>query len=559
MSGLRAEEAQLERVIVLWFPDWPVYAVGRELGWDVLAPAAIISEHKVLACNVAARQAGVRVGMKQRHALATCPQLLVAPDNPVRQAAVHEDVVSALAEVAAGVETLRPGLVAMAAGPLARFYGSEERAVELLLDTAVRMEADCLAGVADGLVTATWAARAGKSIPAGRSAEFLARLPISSLVSEPALNGPRELVGVLSQLGVRTLRDFCALSRTDVAGRFGQEAVEWHRLAAGQPGREVAPRRVEDPLEVRHELEEPVTNAETAAFVARQAAAKLHTALFQAGDACLRLSVRAHVQPPEPNSEPQVVERSWRCREPLSEEETTQRVRWQLDGWISRLRQKAAPTGEFGEEAESFSSGEAGITAIELVPVETVPAGTVVAPLWGGPDDGIRAARAAAGRAQALIGTQGVLRAIHRGGRAVAGRVVMVAYGDQDPEHVEAMRTREWVGQLVAPLPAVVGPPQGGAAVRSLPGAHPAARVELQGADGEAIEVNGRGLMSAQPATLCWGARRYRVTGWAGPWPVDENWWAEGRRYARLQVSTDEPAAYLLVCKGSRWRIEATY
>ena len=95
--------------------------------------------------------------------------------------------------------------------------------------------------------------------------------------------------------------------------------------------------------------------------------------------------------------------------------------------------------------------------------------------------------------------------------------------------------------------------------MRSLPGAHPAARVELQGADGEAIEVNGRGLMSAQPATLCWGARRYRVTGWAGPWPVDENWWAEGRRYARLQVSTDEPAAYLLVCKGSRWRIEATY
>ena len=78
------------------------------------------------------------------------------------------------------------------------------------------------------------------------------------------------------------------------------------------------------------------------------------------------------------------------------------------------------------------------------------------------------------------------------------------------------------------------------------------------------VHVTGRGLMSAPPDTLRWGARQLRITGWAGPWPVDEHWWAEGKRYARLQVSAREGTsesvhAFLLVCKGKQWRIEATY
>lgn len=548
------------RVTVLWFPDWPVYAIGRAKGWGVLKPAAIIADHKVLACNAAARRAGVAQGMKQRHALATCPQLLVSEDDPAQQAAVHEDVLVALEEVTAGVETLRPGLLAFPMDSLAKYYGSEDVAVELLLDAAVRLEADCLAGTADDVVTAVWAARAGRNVEPGGGARFVSGLPVEVLVSESSLGEPRELVDLLRQLGVRTLKQFASLPRADVSARFGAEAVEWHRVACGEVERDVAPRRDVPAIEVRRDMDDPIARTETAAFVARQVATRLHAELFAAGDACLRLAVRAYLSPPPNYEGPTVIERVWRCREPLTEEETAQRVRWQLDGWITRLRsgdagRKAADDGELVDV--DWLGASVGVSAIELVPVETIPAGRVEMALWGGPDEGIRAARAAAGRAQALIGVQKVLRPVHRGGRAVAGRVVMVPYGDEDPETVTALPTTSWKGELLFPLPSLVGAGSGG--VQNPSPAHPAAKMQVVDEHDEPVCVTGRGLLSGQPAYVVWGVRRLRVTGWAGPWPVDEGWWAQGKRYARLQVSTDEPGAYLLVCRGSEWRIEATY
>ena len=84
-----APAARSARVAVLWFPDWPVYVQAQSRGWDVLAPAAVIADYRVLACNAAARVQGIRIGMKQRHALAAYPQLNVAADDPTRQASVH--------------------------------------------------------------------------------------------------------------------------------------------------------------------------------------------------------------------------------------------------------------------------------------------------------------------------------------------------------------------------------------------------------------------------------------------------------------------------------------
>lgn len=575
------------RVAVLWFPDWPVYVQAQSRGWDVLAPAAVIADYRVLACNAAARAQGIRIGMKQRHALAAYPQLNVAADDPTRQASVHEDVLAALQDVSAVVETLRPGLLAFPVDALARYYGDEGSAVEKLLDAAARIHADCMAGVADDLVSAVWAARLGKSIPVGGSAAFIAELPISVLSIEPELRAPARLSATLQQLGLRTMRDFAGLPRADVAARFGQEAVEWHRIASGHVDRDVAPLRHREDLELRYEADEPIARTETAAFIARHVATALHNKLFAAGEACLRLAVRAYLEPPVGYTGPTVIERLWRCREPLSEQDTAQRVRWQLDGWLTRLR---AGTGTVGE-ADLHSDGRGGVdgetgvldvsdwvdntvgvTCIELVPVETVPAGSLAAPLWGGPDEGIRAARAAAGRAQALIGMNRVLRPIHRGGRAVARRIATVPYGEDDPEAVTALPTRQWEGQLLPPLPGLIGAPTNAdgaysADERNPSAAHPAARLALLDRQGDAVYVTGRGLMSSPPETLRWGARRLRITGWAGPWPVDEHWWAEGKRYARLQIAAREETyegapknhAFLLVCKGKQWRIEATY
>lgn len=51
-----------------------------------------------------------------------------------------------------------------------------------------------------------------------------------------------------------------------------------------------------------------------------------------------------------------------------------------------------------------------------------------------------------------------------------------------------------------------------------------------------------------------------RITGWAGPWIYDENWWSEQpRRRARLQVSTEDGRAYLLALEGGAWHVEGVY
>lgn len=545
------------RTIVLRFMDWQVYVAACARGWDLLAPAAVVEDHRIIAANGAARRSGVVTGMKARHALGICPSLNIGDVDRSAEGAAHEEVLAGLEQVTASVETLRPGLVAVSARSLTRYYGSESRAVELLVDAAARAGADCLAGVADELVTAVWAAAAGVNVPQRGSASWLAGLPLGVLVSEPVLGAPVAMVETLSGLGIRTLADFAALPRRDVVGRFGAVAAAWHRAAAGEPERTVSPVHVSGPPRVTVEPEEPVCSTETAAFLARRAAAGLHSSLADTGTACLRLAVTAVLAPPPGWTGPHTVERLWRCREPLTEEDTAQRVRWQLEGWLTRglsrgLSRGRTRAGEIpgilsaGDDgAEEGGEGLYGVRAVTLTPVECVPAGSIAEPLWGGTDDGLRSARAAAARAQALIGTRAVLRPVLRGGHGVVGRVVTVPYGEEDPEEIRSLPTRRWEGELPAPLPGLVAETP----------------VRLLGVDGRDIVVTGRGAVSSPPAVLRVRDRDCAVTGWAGPWPVDERWWnpQEADRCARLQVATDEPAAHLLRCRGSEWIIEASY
>ncbi|NEB84826.1 DNA polymerase Y family protein, partial [Streptomyces anulatus] len=82
------------------------------------------------------------------------------------------------------------------------------------------------------------------------------------------------------------------------------------------------------------------------------------------------------------------------------------------------------------------------------------------------------------------------------------------------------------------------------------------------GADGAPVGVAGRLELSAEPAFLSVDGRRPAgVNGWAGPWPVLERWWARdgGRRIARMQVTTDDGHAWLLLVDRSRWWVEAHY
>ncbi|MBP2333495.1 Y-family DNA polymerase [Corynebacterium freneyi] len=569
----------MTRILGMWLPDWPIQAArfsGATGGAGPQAPIAVLSDATVAACSDAARRAGVRRGQGRRHAQAACPDLIVVDADPARDAREFEPVLDRIGDVAAGVEALRPGLVVLGVDGPAKYHGGEAKTVEMLLDAAALAGADCLVGIADDVTTAVLAARRGVQLPVGGGPAFLRGVSLAEVAAETALDFPAALGRAWVDLGLRTLGDVADLPARDVAGRFGTEGARWRKVAAGELERRVAPRTPPRDLAIVHRPEETLTRVDAAAFIARALAAKLHHRLREHGLACHRLAVTAEF------TDGAELRRVWRCAGPLDEAATADRVRWQLDGWltgraIAAAEAAAGTTAQTAVEGEGDSAGPVdvvddaidddapdarGIAALTLEPLEVIVAGVERDALWGGADAASERAGRAAARVQGLLGPEAVRRPVDVGGRGPSERVAMVPVGEEAPPV-----TGRWPGALPAPNPAVT--PGGSASPQSPSARHPASKVGLHDAAGDTIAVTGRGTLTGVPAVLRWGGRDHEVTAWAGPWPVDERWWTpdDARRAARMHVAVDAPAgaggrgpqAFLLIGHAGKWRIEGRY
>ncbi|MFD4292054.1 DNA polymerase Y family protein [Rhodococcus sp. NPDC058532] len=522
------------RVLALWCADWPAVAAAATADLSPAEPVAVMSGNRVVACSATARAEGVTPGLRRRDAQARCPRLHVLAADDGRDARVFEPVAAAVDAAAPGVEVLRPGLLVLAAGGLARYFGSEEAAAERLVDEVAAVGVECQVGVADELSTAVVAARRSALVPPGSGARFLAPLPIGELAAEPALAaGSRaDLVDLLHRLGVRTVGAFAALTPVAVASRFGADAVAAHRGARAEPERPPSARPLPPDLEVEMRCDPPVDRVDAAAFAGRALAQRLHGRLAAASVSCTRLAVHASTVRGEHFS------RTWRCAEPLTPDGTADRVRWQLDGWL---------TGRSG------SRPTAGIDLLQLEPVEVVPTGALQLGLWGGVGAEDDRARRALTRVQGLLGGDAVRIGVLSGGRGPAERVTVVSLGDEMVP--DADPAAPWPGRLPEPAPTAVLP---------IP-----PRVVLESVDGVPVTVTERGEFGANPARLRWGDHSWALLGHAGPWSVDERWWdrSTARRVARAQVLLGQgagsgagaPRALLVLYDGTGWCVEGVY
>ncbi|PRY30101.1 protein ImuB [Pseudosporangium ferrugineum] len=466
-------------------------------------------------------------------------------------------MVGAVEEVAVGVEVVRPGACALAARGPSRYFGGEERAAERIVEQVAQACAvESQVGIADGVFAAGLAARDGRIVPAGGSREFLAGVTVE------ALERP-ELADLLRRLGVTTLGDFAALPASDVLTRFGFDGALAHRLAAGLDHRPLAVRKPPPDLDVSDTYDEPLERVDVAAFAGRVLAERLHERLAAYGMACTRLGIEAVT------ADGQELHRVWRHDGLLTAAAIAERVRWQLDGWLTGARRgaPARPT--------------AGLVRLRLVPDGVLVHLGLQPGLWG--DTGAERERAhrALSRVQGLLGPESVLTAVRGGGRSADDQVRLVPWGDEreparpaaPPKPVvpgdepvvvaleEATKDAErergkpaeqgklppWPGRLPAPSPALVLP-------------QPAPAVVLDEA-GTPVGVSARLELSGAPAVLVIGEEAEAITGWAGPWPVDERWWApgEGRRRARFQVAVAGGQAFLLSLASGHWAVEAIY
>ena len=517
------------RVLAIWCMDWPAVAAAAAAGLASTAAVAVTCANRVVACSASAREAGVRRGLRRRDAQARCPQVYVAADDPARDARFFEGVVTAVDDVVPRAEVLRPGLLVLSVRGASRYFGSEEAAAERLVDAVAAAGVECQVGVADQLPTAVFAARAGRVLEPGRDAEFLAGLSVMQLAGEPSLSGPgrAELADLLWRMGIRTLGQFAALPRGDVASRFGSDAVIAHRLARGEPGRGPYGRELPPDLDAVLHCDPPIDRVDAAAFAGRTLAAALHRSLEAAGVGCTRLAIHAGT------AGGGELTRVWRCAEPLTEDATADRVRWQLDGWLTS-RGSQRPTGP--------------VILLRLQPVEVVSAEALQLPLWGGlgEEDRLRARRALV-RVQGLLGQEAVQVPVLSGGRGPAERITLTPLGDEPVPR--AAPDRPWPGQLPQPAPTVLLDDP----------------VEVLDSQGNPVRVTARGMFTAEPVRLDGARSPYRgeLSWWAGPWPVDERWWEQAGaprsgRVARAQVLVADTALLLCYRRG-RWYLEGAY
>src|SRR5919108_6168163 len=136
-------------MLVVWCPDWPVVAAGAPPG----ARVAVVHANRVVACSPAAREEGVRPGLRRREAQGRCPGLELLAHDPARDARAFEPVLVAVEQLTPWVEVLHPGECAFPARGAARYHGGEPSLVATLtaaVHATLGGRGGCRVGIADG-------------------------------------------------------------------------------------------------------------------------------------------------------------------------------------------------------------------------------------------------------------------------------------------------------------------------------------------------------------------------------------------------------------------------
>jgi len=445
---------------------------------------------------------------------------------------MFEPIVRAIAEVAPLIEVGEPGTVLFPTrGPSRYFGGDAALAIRIadVLEGALRqcgsLEAAFGVGIADGRLMATIAAHLAQRsevIPVGASRARLADCPVTVLADHADVG--RDVVSLLQRLGIATLGDVAALPESTVTARFGSVGAEMHRLARGDdryppvvvppPPDHATTRRFDDPME----------DVNAVVAVGHAVAGELCTHLAEHGAVCVRVQVCLLADHGEQS------DRVWYRPDGLGLGAITERIRWQMEGWVG---------------VRGLTSG---VVLVRLIPLELRPFEGQQGGLWGAASAVDEAARRATGALVALLGTDAVRVPEWRGGRDPAETFVRTPASlvDLERRSTAVLVEHQWRGALPSPFPTRVYE-------SPIP-------VDVVDRDGARVTVSGRHELSAAPTCVVIDRIAHDVVRWAGPWPVEECWWdaRRHRRAVRMHVIA-EARAMVLALENGRWSIVAEF
>jgi protein ImuB len=486
----------------------PAYrvAVARffqpELHERPLIVADRLERGRVLDVDARAFELGARAGMTVLQAAACAREAEIAVDEPARAAELWAAALDALDAASPLVEDAEAGVAFL-----------EMRGIEGTPRAWLASVRGALQSCAAGELPFRYALAPNKFV--ARAAAHVANGTIVEAGDERAFVAPlplhvlaleRDELERLRLLGVRTLGELAALPHGPFVRRFGPAAAERHARACGRDDEPLIPRPRALRIDRTLYGEGTAEREEQVLFALRTLVTRVAEDLSYAGKRCGRLRLSLECEDGETHELPS------NFAQPTAQPATLFEVmRARLEGVALR-----APVSGLRLGAERLEEG-----------------GTELS-LFAGDDPDPEAVAVALARLEAALGPGSALRA-----RLVAGNRNETRFA-YDAFDAAGLARRAFV-----PAPAAAPAPGGTLAYRVLPPQPIGVRIER----GRPAQVAGRAVREL-----------------AGPWRVDEAWWAEtldagGTPYSgdAYDVLLDDGTLWRIVSEGGRWYVRGTY
>jgi protein ImuB len=249
-------------------PDFPVQAALQGHSAEFLSHAVVVLDGpesllKVIACNTAARAAGVAIGMTKLQA-ESCGVAQLRKRVEEQEDSTQAALLDCGYSFSPRLESTAPGTVIVDFTGSERLLGAAEEIGMRLLRHAEACGFVVNVALAANPDAAMHAARGLKGltvIAAGEEAARLGSLPIEVL--EP----PEEILEVLTQWGITDFKSLAALPEVPLTERLGQPGLYLQRLAKGEVQRELKPAEALPSFRESMEPEEAIDLLEPLGFI----------------------------------------------------------------------------------------------------------------------------------------------------------------------------------------------------------------------------------------------------------------------------------------------------
>jgi nucleotidyltransferase/DNA polymerase involved in DNA repair len=287
-------------VACVWVPQLPLRVeVLRHPAWDgrPLVLGGAPGERKVVQlCSPEAEAAGIRLGLPLREVVPLCPEAIVLQPDPVRVAAVLDQMVASLQQVSPAVEAAadaEDGFLYLDLRGLESLYGSLH-ALEHAIRTAVPPLLRPRFGLSGGKFAAAAAARSAslstvRVVPVGETQSFLA--PLSIRYFDGVLAA--DVLHRLELLGLRTIGDLAALPLRAVQAELGPPGARAWRLAHGRDSEPIVPRSANASVQAALRFDDPLASVEAILAALDQLLAQTFTPDTLAGRSVRQVRLRA--------------------------------------------------------------------------------------------------------------------------------------------------------------------------------------------------------------------------------------------------------------------------